>query len=74
MTAPRRATYRDPAGELGITEGDLEPVDTVLPDYAPDTSDHGYFTLDRILGYVLASALGAIVALVAVAFIQAVQS
>ncbi len=61
-----RETFRDAAGDLGIHEDDLEPV-------APLVRDHGYFTLNRILGYVLASAVGAIVALVTVAILRAIQ-
>lgn len=62
VTGPRRSTHRDAPGELGITEGDLEPV---FPALSQDA--HDYFTLDRILGYVLASAVGAIIALAVVA-------
>lgn len=57
MTGQRRSTYRDAPGELGIDE-DLPLV--------PRHDPHGYFTLDRILGYVLASAVGAILALLVV--------
>lgn len=59
MTAPRRKSWERLDG-LALDEDAVSEL--------PLLSDpHGYFTLDRVLGWVLSFALGAIGALVTVA-------